>query len=133
MFSFQVQIRHQSFLGCIHSLVLVELVSRKDNLLQLASCSYDVHVQEIIGGLIIGASIVMLYPQGNMDLEYVVKLMKEKQISYMQSVPSYLNILLDFLQKQNPSDFGTLRNLDIGGKWFILFIRSILLEFTRRH
>ena len=111
----------------------MELFGIKDNMLQLASCSYDVHVQEIIGGLIVGASIVMLCPQGNMDSEYVIKLMKTKQISYVQSVPAYLNNLFDCVRKQNSSDFMTLRNVDIGGKRFILFIRSTLLAFSRRH
>ena len=132
VFFVQIQIRQQNFMGCVHSIVVAELFTIKDNMLQLASCSYDVHVQEIIGGLVVGASIVMLHPQGNMDFEYVMKVMKEKQISYMQSVPAYLHNLLDFLPKKNPLDFGTLSSLDIGGKQFVLFIRSILLVFSRR-
>jgi hypothetical protein len=70
-------------------------------MIQMASCSYDVHVQEIIGALIVGSTIVMLCSQGNMDLEYVLTVLSEKQVSYMQSVPAYVNNMCDFLLKHN--------------------------------
>ncbi|UJR29564.1 hypothetical protein I4U23_010781 [Adineta vaga] len=83
--------------------------------MQMASCSYDVHVQEILGTLIIGSNLVFLHPEGNMDVEYVVTVLKEKQITYMQSVPAYLSYMCDFLVKNDHPKLETLRTLDIGG------------------
>lgn len=85
-------------------------------MLQMASCSYDVHVQEILGALVVGATSVMFHPQGNMNLGYVMNVLNEKQITYMQTVPAYMNSLLAFLQEDNHATFDTLRTLDIGGK-----------------
>jgi hypothetical protein len=90
----------------------------------MASCSYDVHVEEIIGTLIIGSSIVMLSPEGNMTLDYLLMVLYEKQVSYMQTVPAYLNNMLDVLPKHDRSKFKTLRTIDLGGKWFIIALRS---------
>ncbi|CAF4140373.1 unnamed protein product, partial [Adineta steineri] len=110
-----VQIRHRSFLGCIQSLVDIDLFTCKDNMIQMASCSYDVHVQEIMGALIVGSTLVMLHSQGNMDLEYVLTVLDEKQISYMQSVPTYINHMFDVSLQNDRSKFKALRTIDIGG------------------
>ena len=85
-------------------------------MLQMASCSYDVHVQEVVGALAVGASIIMLHPEGNMDHEYVTKTLKGKHVSYMQCVPAYLDSLVQFLQSCDDSKLSTLRTLDLGGK-----------------
>ena len=95
-------------------------------MLQMATCSFDVHIQEIIGALIVGATTIMLRPQGNMDFEYVINMLKEKQISYLQSVPAYVNNMLDYLSKYNGSNLSTLRTLDIGGKLINLLILNII-------
>ena len=113
---FKVQIRHRNLIACIKSLVAMDLFTYKDTMMQMASCSYDVHVQEIVGALIVGSSIAMLRSQGNMNIEYVVSVLDEKQVSYMQTVPSYLNNMLNISSKPDISQFKTLRTLDIGGK-----------------
>ena len=62
----------------------------------------------------------------------MIKVLKEKQISYLQSVPAYINNMLEFLPKYDDSNLNTLRTLDIGGKLSIVMIRNIVLEFCRR-
>ncbi|CAF1125206.1 unnamed protein product [Adineta steineri] len=111
-----VQIRHRNLLSCIDSLVRLHLFTNKDTMIQMASCSYDVHVQEIIGALILGSTIIMLRPQGNMDLDYMTKMLNGKQISYLQCVPTYANILLEFLQSHSIPNLNSLRTIDIGGE-----------------
>ncbi|CAF4098502.1 unnamed protein product [Adineta steineri] len=111
-----VQIRHRNLTACIDSLIYINLFSNKDNMIQMASCSYDVHVQEVIGGLTVGASIIMLHPEGNMDIEYVINVLNKKAISYLQSVPAYVNNMLEYVEKNNSSSLSTLRTLDIGGE-----------------
>ncbi|CAF1563671.1 unnamed protein product, partial [Adineta steineri] len=75
-----VQIRHRNLMACIDSLVHINLFSNNDTMIQMASCSYDVHVQEIIGALTVGASIIMLHPEGNMDIEYFVAIDQEGEL-----------------------------------------------------
>ncbi|CAF1392096.1 unnamed protein product [Adineta steineri] len=111
-----VQICHRNLMACIDSLVYINLFSNKDTMIQMASCSYDVHVQEIIGALTVGASIITLHPEGNMDIEYVINVLNKKAISYLQSVPAYVNNMLEYVEKNNSSSLSTLRTLDIGGE-----------------
>jgi hypothetical protein len=91
-------------------------------MLQMATCAFDVHVQEILGALLVGSSIAMLHPQGNMDFDYVLSVVRDKQVSHMQSVPAYLNNMLDILTKQDSSKFHTLRTIDIGGKRYVVIL-----------
>ena len=117
--------------ACIQSLVQVNLFTENDTVLQMASCSYDVHVQEILGSLIVGCTSVMLHPHGNMDLDYVVAVVKEKQVSYMQSVPAYVGNLLNLLDEKNQNALPALRTLDIGGKyndWFVIYTSFEFLQ-----
>ncbi|CAF3840785.1 unnamed protein product [Adineta steineri] len=111
-----VQTRQRNLMGCIDSQVYIKLFSNKDTMIQMANCSYDAHVQEIIGTLTVGATIIMLHPEGNMDIDYMIKLLNEKRISYLQSVPSYVNNMLEYVEKNNASNLSTLRTLDIGGE-----------------
>ena len=82
----------------------------------MGRCSYDVHVQEIAGSLIIGSSVVMLSPDGNMDLKYVLKILNEKEVTYLQSVPSYTHSLINFLRNEDSPKLNKLRTLDLGGE-----------------
>lgn len=95
----------------------------------MASVSYDVHLQEIMGALTIGASIVMLHPEGNMDYKYVLKVIQTKQISYMQTVPAYIESMFDSIQTPDIRNLDTLRTLDIGGKHILYIVAELVRLF----
>src|ERR1700722_8510747 len=82
-------------------MIQVGSFSEKDTVLQMAACSFDIHVKDIIGTLIVGATLVMLHPNGNMNFYYLAKVLKEKQITYMQVVPSLLQSLFNFLKEES--------------------------------
>ena len=42
-----------------------------DIVIQMARCSFDIHIQEILGPLMIGATLIMLHPGGTIDFEYL--------------------------------------------------------------
>ncbi|CAF1391505.1 unnamed protein product [Adineta steineri] len=126
------QIRHRNLTACIDSLVYINLFSNKDTMIQMASCSYDVHVQEIIGALTVGAGIIMLHPEGNMDIEYVINVLNKKEISYLQSVPAYINNMLEYVEKNNSSSLSTLRTLDIGGGELFVGEKGVFAGYFRR-
>ncbi|CAF4054411.1 unnamed protein product, partial [Adineta steineri] len=111
-----VQIRHRNLLASTDSVVRLNLFTNKDTMIQMASCSYDVHAREVVGTLITGSTIIMLRPQGNMDLDYMVMTLNRKQVSYLQCVPAYANVLLEFLQSHSVPNLSSLRTFDIGGE-----------------
>jgi non-ribosomal peptide synthetase component F len=82
-------------------MIQVGSFSKKDNILQVARCSFDIHVKDVIGTLVIGATLVMLHPDGILDLEYLAEILEEQEITYMQVVPSLLQSLFSFLKAEN--------------------------------
>jgi len=66
---------------------------------QISGCSFDIHVHDIVGTLISGASLIMLQPEGLLDLDYLARVIESKSISYMHMVPSVLNSFFQFIVK----------------------------------
>jgi non-ribosomal peptide synthetase component F len=82
----------------------------------MARCSFDNHLLSLVGTLVIGATLVMLRPDGNMDLEYLAEVLHQKQITVMHAIPSLLNSLISFLMENNrTSAVKWLRSLCSGG------------------
>ncbi len=68
-------------------------------MIQMARCSFDIHVQEILGTLMIGVTLVMLHPGGTIDFDYLSEVLYIKQITYMHTVPSLLYNFFIFVQE----------------------------------
>ena len=64
-------------------------------------CTFDNHIQEIIGSLMIGATLIMLRRRGTVEFDYLAAVMRNKHISYMHSVPSLFRNLFIFLKSTN--------------------------------
>ncbi|CAF4191482.1 unnamed protein product, partial [Adineta steineri] len=93
------QIQQRNIIHCMHSMVPINAVNENDTVVQIARCSFDVHVLDIIGTLIIGGALVMLRPDGIFELDYFTSVLKKKQITYIQAVPSLLRTFFTFLEK----------------------------------
>ncbi|CAF1449179.1 unnamed protein product, partial [Adineta steineri] len=128
-----VQVRHRNFIQCIYSLVCIDSFTSNDTVIQMARCSFDNHIQEIIGSLITGATIIMLRPRGTVELNYLAETMRNKQVSYMHSVPSLLRNFFTFLKQNNYLHFiKYLRSLcTIGEPCSIKLVNLILTDPTQ--
>jgi len=94
----------------------IGISNEKDTVIQMARCSFDMHIQDIAGTLVAGATLVMLHPQGNVDLKYVAEVLSKKHISYMLVVPTLLESLLYWLKGRNEvSGMKSLRSVCCGG------------------
>ena len=87
----------------------------------MSRCSFDIHVQDIIGSLVVGATLIMLHPNGILDFEYLAQICKEKQITYMHSVPTLLNKFWKFLHSCGKTfHVNSLRSLCSIGRFFFI-------------
>jgi non-ribosomal peptide synthetase component F len=101
----------------MHSWIYVNIFNKDDIVVQMARCSFDIHVQQVLGTLMSGATLVMLHPGGSIDFEYLTRVLGEKQITYMNTVPSLLYNLFIFVQKcDNRESIQYLRSLGSGGE-----------------
>ncbi|CAF4135124.1 unnamed protein product [Rotaria sp. Silwood2] len=127
------QIRHRNFSESIRSLNSVNTLNENDTVVQMTRCSFDIHVEDIIGTLIIGATIVMLHPRGMIDFEYLITVLEQKQISFINNVPSIFQSLFTISQEYNARDaMKYLRSVCSGGEAFpvklVPLIRSMVSE-----
>ena len=80
-------------------MVYIDIFTEKDLIGQLSRCLFDVHVQDILGTLMVDATLVMLRPRGNLDLDYLFKTIKDKQITFMHTTPTLLYSFFTFVQQ----------------------------------
>ncbi len=87
--------------------------------MQMAECSFDDHLGDIFGTVMIGATLIMLRPRGLLDLEYLTQVLEEKQITCMTSVPSLFDSLFHFMEdcnKQKALEY--MKSVSSGGMYF---------------
>ena len=112
------------------SFVELGVYNANDTVLQTSRCSFDFHVEDIIGTLIVGGTLVMLSPKGLNDLTYFVDILDEKKITYFFGVPSYLSALGAYLDTRSKETCLTHVRSVVAGGMFI-FIFSILRDCDR--
>ncbi|CAF4020601.1 unnamed protein product, partial [Adineta steineri] len=112
-----VQVRHKNFIEFMCSLIYGDVLNEKDTILQMARCSFDVHVHDIVGSFMLGSSLIMLHPRGIMDFDYLASVFKDKNITCFASVPTIINSFFAFLQQQSHHNVAQyLRSVCSGGE-----------------
>ncbi|CAF3986105.1 unnamed protein product, partial [Adineta steineri] len=109
------QTRHRNFKNFVHSIQNAGVLNEQDIVAQICAPTYDVHVMEIMGSLLLCATVVMLHPYGNMDFEYFAHTLQHKQITCLAPVPTFLDHFCGFLTHSNRQSFSFVRSLCIGG------------------
>ena len=83
----------------------------------MGRCSFDIHVQEILGTLMNGATVVMLHPRGNIDFDYLSTTLLKKQITFMYTVPSLFQSIFTHLEETKKTHVvKLLRSICTGGE-----------------
>ncbi|CAF1579639.1 unnamed protein product, partial [Adineta steineri] len=78
-----------------------------------------------------GAGLVMLHPYGNKDLTYLIHELMDKDVTFLDAVPSYLDTLCQHLEIQNAKEcLKKLRTLCSGGDVLTNQIMSRLKKYV---
>ncbi|CAF1573408.1 unnamed protein product, partial [Adineta steineri] len=97
----------------------------------MASCSFDTHFQDTFVTLMSGAGLVMLHPHGNKDLTYLIHELMDKDVTFLDAVPSYLDTICQHLEIQNAKEcLKKLRTLCSGGDVLTNQIMSRLKKYV---
>jgi amino acid adenylation domain-containing protein len=70
-------------------------LNETDRVLQKTASSFDVSVWEFLWPLMAGAALVMARPGGHKDSEYLLRVIKEEEITTIHFVPSMLKVFLE--------------------------------------
>ncbi|CAF0798682.1 unnamed protein product [Adineta steineri] len=129
-----VQVRHINFAGCIYSLVDSNTLNKHDTVVQMAQCSFDLQLQEILGSLMIGVTVVLLHPKGTVDFDYLSHILYTKEVTYMQSVPSLLQSFFIFLEQCDKTNtIKHLRSICCAGEPFSVKFRTLIAKIGIPH
>ena len=105
-----------------YSLVDMDVLNKYDISIQIAACSFDLHLLEISHSLMFGATIVMLRPDSLMDINAVVNTIHKHAVTFALFTPSYTIAVQTYCETitENASLLSTLRNLcNAGNKRYI--------------
>jgi non-ribosomal peptide synthetase component F len=118
-----VVISHSSLIYYLQSSVEIDALRTSDKGVQLSSCTWDVHIHEILGTLFVGGSIVLLRPeQGNRNMDYLARVIESHQVTFVCIVPTLQILLFDILEVQQAFHrLNTLRLLWSVGKQYYQF------------
>ncbi|CAF4343093.1 unnamed protein product, partial [Adineta steineri] len=112
-----LQVRHENFTRYMYSFVSVSTLKNDDVTVQMARSTFDVHLQQIVGVLLIGATLVMLHAKGMADFDYLADVLYKKQITYLNTVPVLFQSFFSFLsQCKKTNVVKYLRSLCSGGE-----------------
>ncbi|CAF0888335.1 unnamed protein product [Didymodactylos carnosus] len=126
-----VIISHINFANfIIGSNIKQQMPADSEVLLQLSQCSFDVHITEILGSLIVGYQLVLLHPNGLFDLHYLSATIKSHQITQMDTVPTYCHTLCEFWIINKYERFDTIRWWRLGGEKLYSKTITQLLPFV---
>ncbi|CAF1408209.1 unnamed protein product [Adineta steineri] len=124
-----VQVRHKNFIDCMHSLAYINSFNENDTVAQMTRCSFDIHVQEILGTLLIGGTLIMLHPGGTIDFDYLSRVLENKQITYLHTVPSLLHdFFTSVVENNNPNALKHLRSLCSSGEPFSVPLIDLIVK-----
>ncbi|CAF1095480.1 unnamed protein product [Adineta steineri] len=122
-----IQARHENFIHCMNSLVRMDVLNTDDTVIQIARCSFDIHVQEILGTLVHGASLIMVHRGGTLDFDYLSNIVEMKQITYILLVPSLLQSFFSLIEQSSKTTSSKyFRSLCTGGESFPVKLSTLI-------
>jgi epothilone synthetase B len=115
-----VMIEHRSVVNRILDVNRRQGVSKDDRVLALTSLSHDLSVYDIFGLLVAGGSLVMPAADRRRDPAHWVELMNREKVTIWNSVPAFLEMLVEYLER-HPDRASitphTLRWAILAGDW----------------
>jgi amino acid adenylation domain-containing protein len=88
-------------------------LTAEDRVMQKTAISFDPSVREFFWPLLAGARLVIARPEGHMDPAYLVALIRRREITHLQFVPSMLRV---FLEEQGLEACGSLKGVLCSGE-----------------
>ncbi|UJR38877.1 hypothetical protein I4U23_031545 [Adineta vaga] len=108
-------ISHYNFLLAMASFIQSNIIKSTEIIVQMSKCSFDVHAMELMGSLTLGATLVLLRPNGNLDMHYLYHTIQDHQVTFIFLVPTVIQLLCGWLHDYQIF-LTTLRCVGTGGK-----------------
>ncbi|CAF1344799.1 unnamed protein product [Adineta steineri] len=91
--------------------------TNKDQVLQVAACSWILHMSEIMLPLVVGGALVLLRPNGHLDIDYFSQTLMQQQVTTITIGPGIIRTLATYLENtQRLATLEFLRNVITTGE-----------------
>ena len=110
-----VMITHGALLNLSKSMVLEYNIGKNDSILQFASLSFDMSVEEIFPYLIAGASIV-IRDEDDIEPEKFYRLVTDNNVNILNIPPLYYHVIDELEDNKKNTLFSQLRMIAFGGE-----------------
>ncbi len=120
-----VEITNENLMTYIRA--FMDYVVKRENftMLQMASISFDVSVEEIFGTILSGGRLVMVSKEEMFDLDRITAIIKCQDVNYMSTSPQYAKVLGEAITSDTPEC------IVIGGDVFTVHCAKKLAEHAR--
>jgi amino acid adenylation domain-containing protein/FkbM family methyltransferase len=92
-----VVITHQAIINRLAWMQDKYNLKESDRVLQKTQYSFDVSIWEFFWPLMVGATLVIVKPDGHKDPEYLIDIIQREKITHLHFVPSMLQVFLSFI------------------------------------
>ncbi len=115
-----VMINHQGAVNTILDINQRFAIGSSDRVLALSSLNFDLSVYDIFGTLAAGGTIVIPAHTGTKDPAHWLELMLSEQVTIWNSVPTLMQMLVEYLSDQPEPASSSLRLVLLSGDWLPL-------------
>ncbi|MDJ0658843.1 MAG: amino acid adenylation domain-containing protein [Crocosphaera sp.] len=105
-------------------------VNERDRILGLTSLNHDLSVYDIFGALSSGAALVLPDAQRVKDAQHWAELIQQEKVTLWNSVPTMMEMLVEYLENCPNLDINNLRLAILGGDWLPLSLPNHLRSLT---
>ncbi|CAF3957793.1 unnamed protein product, partial [Rotaria magnacalcarata] len=90
-----IQMSHVNFINAIAGIEHENIINKNEIILQRTPVTFDMHLQDIVGSLMIGACLVVIPPGRDRDLEYISNALEKYQVTCLSTVPTVFSALVE--------------------------------------
>jgi amino acid adenylation domain-containing protein len=125
-----VMIAHHSVVNLVRWVNRTFGVDHRSTLLMLSSVCFDLSVYDLLGGLAVGARVVIARQEEIQDPAQLWRLVNEQGITFWDSVPSTMGLLLGYLEDLGGDlRYEGLQVVFLSGDWIPLSMPSRVRRF----
>ena len=95
-------------------------ITAEDKALQITALHHDLSIYDIFGLLSAGGTLVIPKHSLRLDAEYLCDLINKEHVTFWNSVPSIMEMLVDYMKKTNKKFDKSFRQIILGGDWIPL-------------
>ena len=128
-----VMIEHHAAINLISWVNRTYGVDATHRILMLASVSFDLSVYDLFGSLLAGATLVVATREEQREPEKLKRLLTEERVTFWNSVPSSMAMLVRYLEEIEPSyRQEDLRVVFLSGDWIPVALPAKIRQFFPR-